>query len=83
MEKIKLQKIVKNLLDKLRKLIVRAWNGQLEMFRLPQPIEDSRQFLFLRFNYLRSSQHGLKKYIKLIYSTSFLCALLLINIPVA
>ena len=37
----------------------------------------------LRFNYLRSSQHGLKKYIKLIYSTSFLCALLLTNIPVA
>ena len=61
MEKIKLQKIVKNLLDKLRKLIVRAWNGQLEMFRLPQHIEDSTQFLFLRFNYLRSSQHGLKK----------------------
>ena len=61
MEKIKLQKIVKNLLDKLRKLIVRAWNGHLEMFRLPQPIEDSRQFLFLRFNYLCSSQHGLKK----------------------
>ena len=52
------------------------------MFSLPQPIENSRQFLFLRFNYLRSSQHGLKKYIKLIYSTSFLCALLLINIPV-
>ena len=48
MEKIKLQKIVKNLLDKLRKLIVHAWNGHLEMFRLPQPIEDSRQFLFLR-----------------------------------
>ena len=48
MERIKLQKIVKNLLDKLRKLIVRAWNGHLEMFRLAQPIEDSRQFLFLR-----------------------------------
>ena len=63
--------------------IVRAWNGHLEMFSLPQPIENSRQFLFLRFNYLRSSQHGLKKYIKLVYSTSFLCALLLINIPVA
>ena len=52
------------------------------MFSLPQPIENSRQFLFLRFNYLRSSQHGLNKYIKLIYSTSFLCALLQINIPV-
>ena len=82
MEKIKLLKIVRNLLEKLRK-IVHAWNGHLEMFSLPQTIENSRQFLFLRFNYLRSSQHGLKKYIKLIYSTSFLCALLLINIPVA
>ena len=52
MEKIKLQKIVKNLLDKLRKLIVHAWNGHLEMFSLPQPIEDARQFLFLRFNHI-------------------------------
>ena len=42
-------------------LIVHAWNGHLEMFTIPQPIDDSRQFLFLRFNYLRSSQHGLKK----------------------
>ena len=32
------------------------------MFSLRQPIENSRQFLFLRFDYLRSSQHGLKKY---------------------
>ena len=61
MEKIKLQKIVKNLLDISFELIVHAWNGHLEMFRLPQPIEDSRQVLFLRFNYLRLSQHGLKK----------------------
>ena len=59
------------------------WNGHLEMFSLRQPIENSRQFLFLRSNYLRSSQHGLEKYIKLIDSTSFLCALLLINILVA
>ena len=81
MEKIKLQKIERNLLDKLRKLY--AWNVHLEMFSLPQPIGNPRQFLFLRFNYLRSSQHGLKKYIKLIYSTSFLSALLVINIPVA
>ena len=42
-------------------LIVHAWKGHLEMFTIPQPIDDSRQFLFLRFNYLRSSQHGLKK----------------------
>ena len=30
--------------------IVYAWNGHLEMFSLPQHIENSRQFLFLRFN---------------------------------
>ena len=39
--------------------------------------------VFVSSIYLRSSQHGLKKYIKQIYSTSFLCALLLINIPEA
>ena len=54
MEKIKLQKIVRNLLDKLRKLYMR-WNGHLEMSSLPQPIEDSRQFLFLRFIFVRLS----------------------------
>ena len=51
-KKIKLQKIVRNLLDKLRK-IVRAWNGHLEMFSLPQAIENFRQFLFLRFTFVR------------------------------
>ena len=47
MRKIKLQKIVGNLLDKLRKLYM---NGTvtLEIFSLPQSIENSRQFLLLR-----------------------------------
>ena len=44
MRKIKLQKIV---LDKLRKS-VHEWSGPLEIFILPQAIETSRQFLFLR-----------------------------------
>ena len=53
------------------------------MFSLPQAIENSRQFLHLRFTFVRPSM-SLKKYIKLIYPTQFfLCALQLINIPVA
>ena len=39
MGKIKVQKIVGNLLDKLRKL--HEWNGHLEIFSLPQAIENS------------------------------------------
>ena len=35
--------------------IVHAWNGHLEMFSLPQTIENSRQFLFLRFTFVRLS----------------------------
>ena len=46
MRKIKLQKIVGNLMDKLRKL--HKWNGHLEILSLPQGIENSRQFLLLR-----------------------------------
>ena len=42
-ETIKLQKIVGNLLDKLRKLYL---NGKV--FSLPQAIESSRQVLLLR-----------------------------------
>ena len=47
MRKIKLPKIVGNLLNKLRKLCM---NGTvtLEIFSLPQGIENSRQFLLLR-----------------------------------
>ena len=45
MGKIKLQKIVRNLIDKLRKLYM---NGHLESFSLPQAVENSRQLLLLR-----------------------------------
>ena len=45
MRKIKLQKIVGNLMDKLRKLHER--NGHLEILSFPQGIENSRQFLLL------------------------------------
>ena len=45
MGKIKLQKIVRNLIDKLRKLYM---NAHLERFSLPQAIENSRQLLLLR-----------------------------------
>ena len=44
--KIKLKKIVGNLLDKFRKLY--EWNGHLESVSRPQVIEDSRQYLLLR-----------------------------------
>ena len=54
MEKLKPQKIVRNLLDKLFKT-VHAWNGHLEMFSLLQPVENSRQLLFLRFTFVRLS----------------------------
>ena len=47
MRKIKLQKMVRNLLDKLRNF-VHERNGHLENFSLPQAIENSRQFLLLR-----------------------------------
>ena len=46
MRKIKLQKTVGNLMDKLGKL--HEWNGHLEILGLPQGIENSRQFLLLR-----------------------------------
>ena len=45
MGKIKLQKIVRNLIDNLRKLYM---NGHLERSSLPQAIENSRQLLLLR-----------------------------------
>ena len=50
MGKIELQKIVGRLLDKFRKLYM---NGTviykfLELFSLPQAIENSRQFMLLR-----------------------------------
>ena len=47
MGKIKLQKIVGNLLGKLRKLYMSEWNGHLEIFSLPQAIQNCRQFLLI------------------------------------
>ena len=56
MPKIKLQKIVGNLLDKLRKLyVVHEWNGHLEILNLSQGIENSRKFVFLRVDILQKS----------------------------
>ena len=46
MRKIKLQKIVGNLMDKLRKL--HEWNGHPEILSLPKGIDNSKQFLLLR-----------------------------------
>ena len=56
MRKIKLQKIVGNLMDKLRKL--HKWNGHLEILSLPQGIENSRQFLLLRTDISREKVFG-------------------------
>ena len=56
MRKIKLQKIVGNLMDKLRKL--HKWNGHLEILSLPQGIENSRQFLLLRTDISRKKVFG-------------------------
>ena len=56
MRKIKLQKIVGNLMDKLRKL--HKWNGHLEILSLPQGIENSRQFLLLRTDISRKRVFG-------------------------
>ena len=47
--------------------IVHAWNGHPEMFSLPEAIENSRGFVFFPI-YLRFSQHGLKKYVKLTFA---------------
>ena len=46
MQKIKLQKTVGNLLDKLRKLYMNG-NGHLEIFSHSQVIENSSQYLLL------------------------------------
>ena len=56
MRKIKLQKIVGNLMDKLRKL--RKWNGHLEILSLPKGIENSRQCLLLRTDISRKRVFG-------------------------
>ena len=48
--------IVGNLLDKLQ--TVREWNGHLEIFSLPQVIENCRQFLLLRTDILQKTVVG-------------------------
>ena len=47
MWKIKLQKLVRNLLHRLRRLYMHEWNDHLEIFSCPQVIENSSQHLFL------------------------------------
>ena len=57
MRKIKLKKIVGNLLDKLRKLFVNE-TVISKPFSLPQAIENSRQFLLLRTDILPKTVVG-------------------------
>ena len=58
MPKIKLHKIVGNLLDKLRKLYMHEWNGHLEILSFPQGIENCRQFVLLRTYILQKTVVG-------------------------
>ena len=58
MPKIKLHKIVGNLLDKLRKLYMHEWNGHLEILSFPQGIENCRQFVLLRTDILQELALG-------------------------
>ena len=58
MPKIKLHKIVGNLLDKLRKLYMHEWNGHLEILSFPQGIENCRQFVLLRTDILQETVVG-------------------------
>ena len=64
MGKIKLQKIVGNLLDKLPK-IVHEWNGHLEIFSLPQAIENSRQFLLFRTDIYRKQSFFVERIVRM------------------
>ena len=53
-----IQKLVRNLLDKLRKLYIHDWNDHLEIFSCPQVIENSSQYLFLRTDILQKKVVG-------------------------
>ena len=55
MRKIKLEKIVENLLDKLRNLYT---NGTVifEIFSLPQAVKKSRRFFLLRTDIVQKKQ---------------------------
>ena len=54
MQKTELQKIVGNY-QIIASKIVREWNGHLEMFSVPQAIENSREFLLLRTDILQKT----------------------------
>ena len=58
MGKIKLQKIVGNLLDKRHKFYINHENDHLEIFSRPQVIENSRQYLLLRTDILQKTLVG-------------------------
>ena len=45
MRKIKLNTIAKNSLHRYATIIAHGWNGYLEVFSLPQAVENSWQFL--------------------------------------
>ena len=64
MWKIKLQKMVGNLLDQLRKLYM-SWNGNLEILSRPHVIENSRQYLLLRTDILQRPVVGCPWIVKL------------------
>ena len=58
MWKIKLQKIVGNLLNNLHAKIVHERNGHLDIFSRPQVKENSRQYLLLRTDILQKAVVG-------------------------
>ena len=56
-EKVKLKKIVENLLDEFRKFLHECF-GHIEFFSRPQVIENSRQYLRLRTDILQKTVVG-------------------------
>ena len=57
--KIKLQKIVGSLLELEASKVVHEWNRfDLEIFSRPQAIENSRQYLFHRTDFLKKTVVG-------------------------
>ena len=57
-EKIKVQKMVGNLLDKLRKLYMHEWNSPQDIFSCPQTKDNSRQYLLLQTDILQKTVVG-------------------------
>ena len=54
MWKIKLEKIVANLSDIKASKIVHEWNGHIEIVGRPEVMENSKQYLLLRTDVLKS-----------------------------